>query len=974
MSEQNILQKWLLNKLETVKEKQFVLVRDPLQLISESDSSLHSFARDNNYTVIIAATNLVFRELFELATAENIEGRLLVIDRVPARRKQTLSTTQAPPPFYPDLMWWIDKDAIINANLQQFLKEYTNDENWTQLVNERSYARLIATHLPEVIIAHRNLRSVDKKRFNDQDFKTIVAFAALGLPESAFRKLKPKELWRIGLLGHEKLSELDDLAPEITKPIREALKKADAPFCWFGLKDSENIIRAFYLSLILSQHLENWSLLLANIDPSLGSYAEIKQEVLTNTAPDLIELDPKQATRDLEAVESSLTRQAIEFILLQQLKIEVPENFAALIEKEHYSKLFRSLGLLLALDNLLSNNPAKDAQKIINQALFTENSEQQFRFANTRESVFWSQLKDGYQLTSKIQSIRADLSAFCRNLKVKNANQLNYAFFREFWNDKKINRLEYYLSALERMIETGELLPRDANQLPDVFTDALIRIKQRVRQIAEETYKQLDEVNQKFQEMVVLQYPDWLTNDGEVHLTSQFLRRCLKPYWDAEKEKAVVFVFDGMRYDIWDELLRPMLEDRMEVLADLPAASLLPSETHLSRWALAAGTEPQFFYPRKAENQHLKDALEREFNYQGEVVPSDPEGSGTGETVRYRAGNLDYYIFEFCDKELHGIQHKELPDGRKVPSRPLAYIYQQHLKNIIDTEVLAIVRRLHPGTKVFITADHGFGRVGRDPIWFNDADLNEKTDCSYLNCWLRVPFDEVSLPSRVKDRVIAFTPQQLRVPAQETRTLKNTGNVFQKDYKAVLFPKVGNSFSRQGAPYRPDVYTHGGISIQELMIPMIALRVRSQDEGTISLEAIDWISEAFEGDEIIFRLRLNRRANKLFDDDQMRVEVEAVYSREPERFSVPKQIIYLPSQNPELVFKIKPSQEEATDDEQRKGEMQRVFNVTASYREGNRTVRKSLTHPFTVKLKSERVVRRLGNLGNILGLTPKGMK
>src|SRR5262249_11397722 len=82
------------------------------------------------------------------------------------------------------------------------------------------------------------------------------------------------------------------------------------------------------------------------------------------------------------------------------------------------------------------------------------------------------------------------------------------------------------------------------------------------------------EVNRRFQELVVAQYPSWLAADGEVRLTSQFLRRCVKPHWDPQREKAVIFIFDGMRYDVWDEMLRPMLLDRLEVIdtgADLNA-------------------------------------------------------------------------------------------------------------------------------------------------------------------------------------------------------------------------------------------------------------------------------------------------------------------------------------------------------------------------------------------------------------------
>src|SRR5262249_21103662 len=324
--------------------------------------------------------------------------------------------------------------------------------------------------------------------------------------------------------------------------------------------------------------------------------------------------------------------------------------------------------------------------------------------------------------------------------------------------------------------------PRAAADLPPAFSEALDRIKKRVQAVAEELQQQLDDVNRRFQEVVVAQYSSWLAGDGEVRLTSQFLHRCVKPNWGAQLEKAVILIFDGMRYDIWDELLRPMLLDRMDVLEDYPAAALLPSETEVSRWALSAGTEPASFWPRKAENVHLQESLQREFNFSGQVEVVAPEGAGTGETVRYRAGNLDVYIFEFCDKELHKISVKTLPDTREVPSRPLAFLYQQHLKSLIDTEVMAIVRRLQPGTKVFITADHGFGRVHRERIWLESAWLNEPHDCSYLNAWLRQSLDEVKAPAKVRSNVWEFPVAALRMPSAEEARDRRTRTNWQKHY------------------------------------------------------------------------------------------------------------------------------------------------------------------------------------------------
>lgn len=124
-----------------------------------------------------------------------------------------------------------------------------------------------------------------------------------------------------------------------------------------------------------------------------------------------------------------------------------------------------------------------------------------------------------------------------------------------------------------------------------------------------------------------------------------------------------------MRYDIWDELLKPMLLDRMEILADLPGSSILPSETQLTRKAISAGLFPESFDKSTAEDRLLKPALAKEFGYTGDVEVVTPEGSGTGETVRYQAGNLAVYIFELCDKELHHIKTKKRFDSSSIRTR-----------------------------------------------------------------------------------------------------------------------------------------------------------------------------------------------------------------------------------------------------------------------------------------------------------------
>jgi len=969
-----VLSEWTQAKLEGVRDCPRVVLQDPLHLLPEIDGIVHSFALEHGFTVVVAGTNLVFRDLYERALADSGTQKLLVVDRAPQRRRVGPPAGKAPPPFYPDLLADTPAEARIVLDLRQFLIEKTGDPNWPAEASSPRYAHVIVRNLDSVLRAHHNLRTAHPSRFTDHDFKTIVAFSALGVAETAFKKLKEEGYWRIGLLGHEAMGELESLAPEITAPIRDELRKAPAPFCWFAGHDPDRVVRGFYLSVILAQHTGLWSFILAKIDPDAGSLSDIGSDVMTRSAPKLVEMDREKAYTDLESAESSLSSEALQ-VLLDQLKLVEPEGFAAVIEKERYSSLLRCLALFLALDDMLSVKPAVDAQKRVGDVvLLSKAGPRKDDFLESRPSLAWANLKKAYRLAWNVLALRGELATGMKGLKVLKTDRWTFAGFRDLWNKKKVNRLEYYLSALDRLVYSSELLPRPEAELPSVFGNALARMRKRVVTLAEDSHRQLDDLNRMFQEVVAMQYPAWVAEDSDVCLTSAFLKRCLKPHWDPQKEKAVLFIFDGMRYDIWDEMLRPMLEARMKIVEELPASSLIPSETHISRKAISAGTYPDEFDTHAAEDRLLHAGLVRHFGQSWEVQVLAPDGGGVGETVRYRAGNLDIYIFELCDKELHKIQVKSLPDGRQVPARPLSFIYQHHLKGIIDTEVMAIVRGLAPGTKVFVTADHGFGRVGRQKIGLETAWLQDPADCSYQNTWLPKRLAAIGAPEKVRDNVLEFRVADLRMPSVEGGRVMPPGGAAKK-YASVIFPRTGYALARPGAHFNPDAYGHGGISLQELMVPMVVLEVKSKGQGALSVAEIAAPVEVVEGQEVEFHLSLKRASGAGASKGDLRVEVEASYTRDPERHPLRAQVLYVPAQGTEAVYRFRPDAGDATDDERKQGRMERTFTVTLTHTEGNRSFRQARTHQFTVQLSSEHVVRRVPpHLGNILGLKPKSMR
>lgn len=978
-SQGNKILDWLMSRLDTLRAEDTILVCDPLHLLAEHENTIHTFASAQGYSVIIAATNLAFRELYEQVQADPDLTRLLVIDRTPQSRRQASSVAKAPPLFYPELLERTSPAALITLDLRQLLVEFTSDHDWPQLANEQRYADLIREHLNDVLEAHKHLRTAHQTRFSDADFQTIVAYAALGIAGTAFEKLTAADYWRVSLLGQRELARLELSTPQITRPIQENLAKAPAPFCWFGKYDSETVLRAFYLSVILAQHTPDWRLLLGQADASLTHLNTITPEILQDAANKLVELAPARAQEDLQEVEKQLGNDALQRLFLDALKGAEPEQTAVLLEREHYSTLLRNCALFFALDHLLAPTPHKQERQRIEAVLEDTHSG---RFVEQRSSLAWTELQEAYHLAGAIQDARAELGRSLKRVRMalRNAPKtLTFTMFREIWKTARINRLEYYLSALRRLVDHADLLERPAATLPEAFHEAQKRVQERVKTIEKEVFALLNDLNSLFQDLVDQHYPQWLANDGEVYFSSQFIRRCLKPYWDPQREKAVVLLFDGMRYDIWDEIVRPTLIDRMTLLQELPASSILPSETHVSRWAIAAGEEPEKFGIKQhpGENELLQRALQRDLNYSVPVEVITPDGSGTGETVRYRAGNLLYYIFEFCDKELHKIGMRKLPDGRVEPTRPLAFIYQQYVKNFVDTEVMAIVRQLEPGTKVFIVSDHGFGRVGQEWLGIDPQDLNENDDCMYLHTVLKVPFNRARLSQKVENNSIDFSVEELRYPRSETIHRRN-GDVITYQYRSVLFPRTGYSFSRNGSPYRPPAYSHGGISLQELLIPMIVLQVKEPGEAFLTLQAIQGPAEVVEGEEAAFRMRLGRGGEKKKVQRELRVDVEASYrgsDENQEAIVLPQQVIYVTQAGGEVIYRFCPDPAKATDEEHRQGVMQRELALVVRYREGDQVTRKVQTHRFAVRLNSERIVRRVPtSLGSILGLTPKSSR
>ena len=287
---------------------------------------------------------------------------------------------------------------------------------------------------------------------------------------------------------------------------------------------------------------------------------------------------------------------------------------------------------------------------------------------------------------------------------------------------------------------------------------------------------------------------------------------------------------------------------------------------------------------------------------------------------------------------------------------------------------MAIIQKIEPVTKMFVTADHGFTRVHREALWLDDDWLNDPRDCTYSNAYLRLPLAELHVPGKIRSNTIEFSVKDLRLPEKETRYDRNRGQTIEKEYASVILPKTGFSLKRpKPYHYNPDAYSHGGISLQEMMVPMVVMQVKSGEEGLLTLHKIEGPKEILEGEQAEYDMHISCMNNNTND---IRITVEGVWGLGTNQKSLEPQILYVSAKGLDISYRIKPESEDLTAEERKGEKVERNLTISIHYKLNGKPFRKSQTTRFFIRINPERLQRRgiSSRLGNILGLKPKTMR
>ncbi|OKL39867.1 T9SS response regulator signal transducer PorX [Pontibacter flavimaris] len=333
---------------------------------------------------------------------------------------------------------------------------------------------------------------------------------------------------------------------------------------------------------------------------------------------------------------------------------------------------------------------------------------------------------------------------------------------------------------------------------------------------------QKDEANSNFAKFIMDNYEDWINGDEEAPLMShQLFKQRVFPMMK-ESDRPVYFVLiDNLRYDQW-KVLEPLISDYFSVDSEEMFYSILPTTTAYARNAIFSGmlpTEIAKKYPNmwvsddeeEGKNLHEADFLDIQFQ-QNRITDKHSYHKITnvqaGRDLLSKFSNLDnnklnVIVYNFVDMLSHARTDSNMvrelaPDESAYRSITKSWFLHSPL---FDT-LKAIAEKKG---RLVITTDHGTIRVKRPFKIIGDRNTN--TNLRYKH--------GKNLGYTDKDVFTVRKPERFFLPKANV----STTFVFAIEDYFFAYPNNYNYYVN----YYKDTFQHGGVSLEECIIPYITL-------------------------------------------------------------------------------------------------------------------------------------------------------
>jgi CheY-like chemotaxis protein len=335
------------------------------------------------------------------------------------------------------------------------------------------------------------------------------------------------------------------------------------------------------------------------------------------------------------------------------------------------------------------------------------------------------------------------------------------------------------------------------------------------------------QLNREFGRFVESHYREWAGKPRSVRppLSVDVFSEWLLPHLQAGRRLALV-VIDCMRLDQW-RMLEPLVAPYFEVRTEHYYA-ILPTATPYARNAIFSGLYPKEIHERHPDwwledapkeagrNRYEKELMEEQLKrhhldadtMRYQKIYTEQEGSllrrkvGTWGDRRFLA-----FVFNFLDMLAHGQSESEILHELAPDEEALRRLLQSWFQHSVLLEVLRILSRQN--TIVVVTSDHGLVHCRRPSVVLG----NRETSTS-----IRYKFGD-NLVCDENEAIHVRKPDEFMLPLGHL----NKQYVMARENFFFVYPTNQHHYERQ---FR-GTFQHGGISLEEMVLPVATLIPRS---------------------------------------------------------------------------------------------------------------------------------------------------
>lgn len=336
---------------------------------------------------------------------------------------------------------------------------------------------------------------------------------------------------------------------------------------------------------------------------------------------------------------------------------------------------------------------------------------------------------------------------------------------------------------------------------------------------------QKKEANSQFFRFIEKTYPRWFGEEEAPVMSHTAFKAWVKPLLEKDRQVFLVLI-DNLRYDQW-RVMRPLLEEHFRVESEQSYCSILPTATQYARNAFFSGLLPAEMQKRFGDKWVSEDEEEGKNNYEADFLQDQLQRLGLGQlSMHYEKVTQHHYgkklaeqlsnlypytlntiVYNFVDMLSHA--KTEMKVIRELADNDKAY-RSLTLSWFSNSSLFDLLRQLAGrDLDVIITTDHGTINVEEPTKIVGEKSLN--TNLRYKN--------GRGMTYVEKDVMEVKEPKALHLPQQYL----NSRFLFAREDRFFAYP---NNYNHYVKHYR-NTYQHGGISLEEMIVPFVHLRSKA---------------------------------------------------------------------------------------------------------------------------------------------------